>query len=46
MSVEDYQRMRGAAWERLFATIETARKEAAERGLTDELLAELLADES
>jgi antitoxin Phd len=46
MSVEDYERMRGAAWERLFGTIETARREAAERGLTDELLDELLDDES
>jgi PHD/YefM family antitoxin component YafN of YafNO toxin-antitoxin module len=40
MSVEGYERMRGTAWERLFATIETARKEAAGRGLTDELLAD------
>jgi antitoxin Phd len=46
MSVEDYERMRGAAWDRLFATLETARKEAAGRGLTDELLDELLADDS
>lgn len=46
MSVEDYERMRGAAWKRLFETMATARKEAAGRGLTDELLAELLADES
>ena len=46
MSVEDYERMRGAAWERLFATMEMARKEAAARGLTDERLDELLADES
>ena len=40
MSVEGYERMRGTAWERLFATMETARKEAAGRGLTDELLAD------
>lgn len=46
MSVEDYERMRGAAWKRLFETMETARKAAAERGLTDELLDQLLADES
>jgi hypothetical protein len=46
MSVENYERMRGAAWEGLLATMETARKEAAGRGLTDELLDELLADES
>jgi prevent-host-death family protein len=46
MSVEDYERMREAAWERLCETMETARKEALGRGLTDELLDELLADES
>jgi prevent-host-death family protein len=46
MSIEDYERMRGAAWTRLSGTIATARKQAAERGLTDELLDELLADES
>ena len=38
MSIEDYERMRGAAWKRLSETIATARKQAAERGLTDELL--------
>ncbi|HZA65772.1 MAG TPA: type II toxin-antitoxin system Phd/YefM family antitoxin [Geminicoccaceae bacterium] len=46
MSIEDYERMRGAAWKRLFETMATARKDAAGRGLTDELLDELLADES
>ncbi len=46
MSVEDYERLRGAAWQRLFETMETARQAAAERGLTDELLEELLANES
>jgi prevent-host-death family protein len=40
MSIEDYERMRGAAWKRLFETMKTARKEAAGRGLTDELLAD------
>jgi len=30
----------GAAWKRLFATTEMARKEAAARGLTDQLLAD------
>jgi antitoxin Phd len=45
MSVEDYERLRGAAWQRLFETMETARQEAAGRGLTDELLDELLADD-
>ena len=46
MSIEDYERMRGAAWKRLFETMATARKEAAGRGLSDELLDDLLADES
>ena len=46
MSVQEYRRMRGAAWDRLSTTMDGARKEAAERGLTDELLDELLADES
>ena len=40
MSIEDYERMRGAAWTGLFETVATARKRAAERGLTDELLAD------
>jgi prevent-host-death family protein len=40
MSIEDSERMRGAAWKRLFETMATARKEAAGRGLTDELLAD------
>jgi prevent-host-death family protein len=46
MSIEDYERMRGAAWKRVFETMATARKDAARRGLTDELLDELLTDES
>jgi prevent-host-death family protein len=46
MSVEDYERMRGAGWKRLLETMASARQQAAERGLTDELLDELLADES
>jgi hypothetical protein len=46
MSIEDYERMRGVAWKRLVETMVTARKEAAGRGLTDELLDQLLADES
>ena len=37
--------MRGA-WQRLLDTVVKARKEAAGRGLTDERLDELLADES
>jgi len=46
MSIEDYDRMRGTAWQRLTQTMATARKEAAERGLSDELLDQLLANES
>lgn len=46
LSVEDYERMRGAAWQRLLDTMTRAREEAAGRGLTGERLDELLADES
>ena len=46
LSVEDYQRMRGTGWRRLLDTMAAARTEAVERGLTDERLDELLADES
>jgi len=46
LSVEDYQRMRGAAWQRLADTMASARRVATERGLTDERLDELLGDES
>ena len=46
LSIEDYERMRGAAWQRLFDTMTKAREEAAGRGLTDERLDELLVDES
>ena len=41
-----HQRIRGTAWQRLVDAMATARKEAAGRGLTDERLDELLADES
>jgi prevent-host-death family protein len=46
LSVEDYERLRGAAWQRIAETMATAHRQAAERGLTDEVLAQLLADES
>ncbi len=46
LSVEDYDRMRGAAWQRLEETMVAARREASNRGLTDEQLDALLADES
>ncbi len=46
MSVEHYERLRGAAWERLTATMDTIGKEASAKGLTDARLRALLADES
>ena len=46
MSVEHYERLRGAAWERLTATMDTIGKEASAEGLTDARLQALLADES
>ncbi|TVQ37756.1 MAG: type II toxin-antitoxin system Phd/YefM family antitoxin [Geminicoccaceae bacterium] len=46
LSVEDYERMRGAAWQRLGETMAAARHEASDRGLTDEQLDALLTDES
>ena len=46
LAIEDYARLRGAAWDRLEATMSKARNDARDRGLTDELLESLLADES
>ncbi len=46
LSVEDYERIRGAARRRLLATIDKAQEEAAAKGLTEEELEQLLADES
>ena len=46
LSEEQYQRLRGVAWERLGGTIDTMRKQATDKGLTEEALASLLADES
>ena len=46
LSEEQYQRLRGVAWDRLGATIASLREQAAEKGLTAEVLNELLADES
>lgn len=46
MSMKQYERLRGAAWERLAATMDGLGREAAGRGLTDETLEALLADES
>ena len=46
MSVQQFEGLRGAAWERLTATMDRLGQEAAERGLTDAELESLLADES
>ncbi len=46
MSEEQYQRLRGAAWERLGETVKAIRGEAAGKGLTEKVLANLLKDES
>ena len=46
LSVEDYERIRGAARRRLFATIEQTQKEAAAAGMTEDVLDQLLNDES
>ena len=46
MSVDQYERLRGAAWERVSQTMDRIGKQAAEAGLTDVELDSLLADES
>jgi prevent-host-death family protein len=46
MSIQQYERLRGAAWERLTMTIDALGKEASANGLTDAGLEALLADES
>jgi len=46
LSEEQYQRLRGIAWERLAGTVDTMRRQAADKGLTAETLARLLDDES
>ena len=46
LSEEQYQRLRGVAWDRLANTVDSMRREAADKGLTEDRLAELLADES
>ena len=45
MSVQQYERLRGAAWERLAATMDAGEVASAE-GLTKARLEALLADES
>lgn len=46
LSEEQYQRLLGVAWDRLGDTVTSARRQAAQKGLTEDVLAELLADES
>ena len=46
MSVQAYERLRGASWERLTATMDGLGKEASAKGLTEAGLEALLADES
>ena len=45
MSMRQYERLRGAAWERLTDTLDRPGAEAAARGLTDARLDALLADD-
>ena len=46
MSVQQFERLRGAAWERLTATMDALGREASARGLTDTELESRLSDES
>jgi len=46
MSVQHYERLRGAAWERLTVTANALGREASRNGLTQTRLDTLLADES
>ena len=46
MSVQQYERLRGAAWERLAATMDALGEVASAEGLTKARLEALLADES
>ena len=46
MSVQQFERLRGAAWERLTTTMDSLGREASSRGLTDAKLESLLSDES
>ena len=46
MSIQHYERLRGAAWERLTATMDALGKQASANGLTDSGLETLLADDS
>ena len=46
MSVQHYERLRGAAWERLTMTMDALGEAASANGLTEAKLKTLLADES
>ncbi len=46
MSIQHYERLRGAAWENLTKTMDTLGKQATVNGLTEAGLEKLLADES
>lgn len=46
MSVQQFERLRGAAWERLAATMDEVGGEASANGLTEAGLETLLADDS
>lgn len=46
LSVQQYERLRGAAWERLAATMDRMDEEASANNLTDAKLDALLANES
>jgi len=45
MSEDQYQRLRGLAWDRLQSTITAMRSQAGEQALTEEDLAGILADD-
>jgi prevent-host-death family protein len=44
LSVEDYERMRGMARDRVLKTVRQMQEEAAAAGLTEEVLGEILKD--
>lgn len=46
MSVQHYERLRGAAWERLTMTMDALGEEASTNGLTEARLKALLADKN
>ncbi|MCY4029962.1 MAG: type II toxin-antitoxin system Phd/YefM family antitoxin [Acidobacteria bacterium] len=46
MSMEQYERLRGAAWDALSRTMDRLSAEASRRGLTEDKLEALLSDES